>query len=904
MMQIESLTDELVRTTLLSWGIVALTDIQTKAIDAGLLSEKSLIVSAPTSSGKTLVAEIAMLKAIENGFRILYLVSHKALADQKFADFEARFGKTSSDPVATVGLSTGDRSEGEADAQIRVATYEKAISLILSEQVRPESTLVVADEFQIICDPTRGADIETLCTVFRQRMVRQFIGLTATVENPEDLAKWLDCGLVRSNDRGTPLFQEIRDGSRILKLKFGDTIPTEHPPTSAGTNLQKLVSELLGAGLGPVLVFAESRREASEWATEFTQTRRTTSDGLDLSAQLELFSEPTESSDKLRASAERRVAFHSADLSAQERLVLEDGFTKSKFDVCFATSTLAAGVNYPFRTIVFPKLSYQFRDVGEKLSRSDYRNMSGRAGRLGFHPAGHAILLTRNPMEFAHARKLIQPTNDILKSVLLQLSIRKTVLSLIASRVVTSVSELEAFFRNTFYWHELMERGASLQSDLFTKSQRAVDWLAANKLITIDDQEISITAVGRATAISGLLPETAVDLSEVIKKNRELLEANFDALSDGLIYAACASKEFTADKPSRSLPYPAQGSFGGLAFWGGKKLPINLDQANQRLLQSSYAISLYVMGTSERKISNQAGLSAGMIQRFAYDVAWVLDGLHRISVVPEFGISQGVSNQIAQLARRVRWGSPIETLDILRTAEKHRVPGLGRQRAMELASRGWSTFKAIISTPPSELLQVLKNSIRVEAFIESMGAVADAGSETYRAAHVRIAHSLGFSDVMERCYSQVGTAYESAIHELLRVNANLAVSVVDDGRRQNVPDLLLKVGDAEAYIECKTSAKKHGLVSKEDAWAILQKATAFSLEAKRVTLGKPGFDESAKGKVALSTDLTLVESEAFLEAILRLILKDITSTEFMNWLCEPGFAEIERLPGHASYNLR
>lgn len=901
---VEKLSDQLVRDALKSWSIVTLTNVQVKAFEAGLLDGRSLIVSAPTSSGKTLIAEVAILKALESGSRILYLVSHKALADQKFVDFQKRFGEDSENIVATVGLSTGDRSEGDADAQIRVATYEKAISLILSGQIRPESTLIVADEFQIICDPTRGPDIETLCTVFRQRKVKQFIGLTATVENPGDLANWLNCGLVESSVRSTPLFQEVRDGSRTMKLKFGETSPVESAPSPAGTNLQRIVSELLQASLGPILVFAETRREASDWATEFTQMRTTTSSGLAISSQLELFSEPTESSDKLRASAERCVAFHSADLSAQERQVLEDGFTKSKFDVCFATSTLAAGVNYPFRTIVFPKLSYQFRDVGEKLSRSDYRNMSGRAGRLGLHPDGHSILVARNPVEFAHANKLMQPTNDILKSVLLQLSIRKTVLSLIASRVATSSAELEEFFRNTFYWDGLVQKGTSSQSELFNKSQKAVEWLAANNLITISEHEFTVTALGRATAMTGLLPETAVQLAEMLQKNREQLEAHFEALSDGVIYAACASKEFTAERPSRYLPFPAQGSSGGLAFWRGKDIPVALDKANERLLQCSYALALYVTGLEERKIARSAGLSSGMTQRFASDVAWVLDGLHRISAVPDLQISQSVSNQIAQLARRVRWGAPVETLDIIRTAEKHRVPGLGRQRAMELASRGWSTFKAVIGARPAELLEVLKSAVRVEAFVQSMGATADSGSETFKSAHIRIAGYLGFEEVMERCYSEVGTGYEKAILELLKQHAAFEVNVVDDGKRSNVPDLLLKSGDLEAVVECKTSAKRHGLVSKEDAWAVVQKATGFDPNLRRVTLGKPGFDESAKNKVALSTELTLVENEAFLEGILRFILKEIDSGAFMAWLCAPGLAEIERLPGRPSYSLR
>jgi helicase len=100
------------------WGFSELTDIQRKALLAGGAEGASLIVSAPTSSGKTLVAEIAALSALRSGMRVLYLVSHRALADQKFLDFTSRFGMQSTNPVATVGLSTGDRTEGTVDAQL------------------------------------------------------------------------------------------------------------------------------------------------------------------------------------------------------------------------------------------------------------------------------------------------------------------------------------------------------------------------------------------------------------------------------------------------------------------------------------------------------------------------------------------------------------------------------------------------------------------------------------------------------------------------------------------------------------------------------------------------------------------------------------------------------------------
>jgi helicase len=112
-----------------------LTDVQVCALKAGVADGRSMIVSAPTSSGKTLVGEIAILTALRNGERAIYLVSHKALADQKYLDFVSRFGELASEPIASVGLNTGDRAEGDVDAQLMVATYEKALGLTLTGQL-------------------------------------------------------------------------------------------------------------------------------------------------------------------------------------------------------------------------------------------------------------------------------------------------------------------------------------------------------------------------------------------------------------------------------------------------------------------------------------------------------------------------------------------------------------------------------------------------------------------------------------------------------------------------------------------------------------------------------------------------------------------------------------------------
>ena len=102
------------------------------------------------------------MAALREDKKTIYLVSHKALADQKYLDFQRRFGEEAKKTIASVGLNTGDRAEGDVDAQLIVATYEKALGLVLTDQIDSKNSLIIADELQIIGDPNRGPEIETL----------------------------------------------------------------------------------------------------------------------------------------------------------------------------------------------------------------------------------------------------------------------------------------------------------------------------------------------------------------------------------------------------------------------------------------------------------------------------------------------------------------------------------------------------------------------------------------------------------------------------------------------------------------------------------------------------------------------------------------------------------------------
>ena len=292
----------------------------------------------------------------------------------------------------------------------------------------------------------------------------------------------------------------------------------------------------------------------------------------------------------------------------------------------------------------------------------------------------------------------------------------------------------------------------------------------------------------------------------------------------GLLHWVCSCDEFQSENPSRYLVFPSENSPGSTAYFSGKKLLRSIDRTNTQLNQCVHALSLYVLGEPERKIRYMSKVPSGGLHRLAIDVAWVLDGLHRISCVSDVGCSQQFSNKIAMLSRRVRWGAPAEALDVIRVAERHGVPGFGRQRAMALLSNGLTTFEEIINSTKDKLIDILRDENRTSALLAAVSNVLGFGPNRLANAHKKAAKELGLEQIVNNCNEKNGTEYEEAILELLKVEFSWIVKPIDDEKRQNVPDILITLNDMEILIECKTCIKQPPLIKKEEAFAVLQKA--------------------------------------------------------------------------------
>lgn len=875
-------------------GIDDLTIVQTLAVNAGVAQRKSMVVCAPTSAGKTLIGEIAMLSGIHGGATALYLVSHKALAEQKYDEFSAKYGRLSKSPIARIAISTGDRDEGEADAQLVVATYEKALSLVIGGAINANNTVVVADELQILGEDKRGPEVELLCALLRSRKPAQFVALTATIENGEDLAGWLECELVKSSARDVDLVQEIWSPTTVYEVIYGQDTGTPKARTGGSSlNTTDVVDALLREKRGPVLVFVETRRDAIDLAAAFSQKRTKAPMSFNFAEQLELFSEGTEFSDRLKATAESKVAFHTADLTPSERRLVEQGLSTSNFDVCFATPTLAAGVNFPFRTVVFDRIRRRFVPP-PLLPLSNYRNMSGRAGRLGMHDRGFAILVPRDEEERAYANLLVREENERLFSKLATMSMRKIALSLIASKVANTSHELQEFFKQTLFWYQVRERNPTRLDEVLAKLQAAIVWLEESGMLTSNEGQLGATELGVATSRAGLLPSSALHLSQLLLSNSDRLENEFEDCELALIHGACCCDEFDPDSGQRFLPQinPGTDSSEVMSLLSSSHLFVPTRSARRGANNAAVAVFLFASGEIEKRIGARTGIPSGQAHRFAGDIAWVLDGVHRLAAAKSLNCSQKVMNQIGILARRVRLGVPIAVVDVLRIAQASGVPGFGRQRAMALMKVKLTDRESVLKADPNYLEKVLASKERATKLVSALENVAPNDLGRARSDHIRIAESLGIGELVRSSYDALGSSYLSSVESILLEETDWKVQRTDS--RDVDAALVVQLGTRTILIECKTASAKALSIGKEEAFTVLKRDVDIP-DVHRLTVGKPGFNIAAESKACGSSEITLVSHASFIGANLLRREGAITSAVLFEWLCEPGVAELERL---------
>lgn len=399
---------------------------QLDAIDA-VGSNRSVLVAAPTGSGKTKIAEYALFRSLREKKRAFYTTPIKALSNQKYKEFCQMFGSNE------VGLLTGDRSIN-IEASIVVMTTEVLRNMIYANSTNLVNLLwVVMDEVHYLADKNRGAVWEETMILLPPEV--NLVCLSATVSNAEEFGAWItdirgDVEVILEEKRPTPLWQLVYQDHQLQDL-FKD--PTNlksrelNPAISRSGNSQKrnkfesknryqrpggnrnakalrseIVAALDHAGQLPALYFIFSRKGCAEAVNNLqssnlrllnTADRKLVLDRVDEACSI-IPDGDLQAVDftTWREGLARGFAAHHAGMLPIFKEVVEDLFQRGLLKVVFATETLALGINMPAKTVVIESLRKFNGETHVDLTAGEYTQLTGRAGRRGIDHEGYAVI--------------------------------------------------------------------------------------------------------------------------------------------------------------------------------------------------------------------------------------------------------------------------------------------------------------------------------------------------------------------------------------------------------------------------------------------------------------------------------------------------------------------------------
>ncbi len=347
-------------------GVESLMPAQQRAVEAGLLFGKDLLVVAATASGKTFIGEMAGLKNyLERRGRMLFLVPLVALANQKYDRFSQRYAKVATTSVMT-GVSrvnlpetrpVGNRGSGGG---IVVGTYEGVDNLLRKGAGLHNIGTVVIDEVQMLEDPERGHRLDGLIARLKYVAPKaQFLYLSATIGSPHLLAKKLGAMLVSYADRPVALERHLIFTERDAKVPY----------------MKKLV---------------------------FEEYNKTSSKGF--RGQTIIFTNARSRCHTVAEAIGKLAAPYHAGLTSQERRAVERQFEEGKLACVVTTAALAAGVDFPASQVIFDALAMGIN----WLTVQEFHQMMGRAGRPDYHDLGRVVILAEPGASYSRDTKLTE----------------------------------------------------------------------------------------------------------------------------------------------------------------------------------------------------------------------------------------------------------------------------------------------------------------------------------------------------------------------------------------------------------------------------------------------------------------------------------------------------------------
>lgn len=445
---------------------LTLDPFQENAIKA-IERNSSVVVSAPTGSGKTLIADYIIDKHKNDNKKIIYTAPIKALSNQKYKDFSREYGEEN------VGLMTGDIVINPS-AKVLIMTTEIYRNMVISNEKEVKDVVyVIFDEIHYINDVERGYVWEE--SIIYSPKTTRFLCLSATIPNAEEFSNWIQAikkhkvETIMATKRNVPLKHEFYDYelglTTLQKIKEAKEIPTykeirrgekgKMRPKSPAPNHIELIKEL-GKNKLPALFFSFSRRDCQMKARELSRAnlfQRNTELLQFMNQKLE--NVPPEisklnSAITLKETISQGIAFHHAGLLPVIKEIVEDLFGQGKINVLYTTETFAVGINMPAKTVCFNSLrkydGFNFRYLNTK----EYFQIAGRAGRRGIDKEGQVVSMIYRPT--FHYDEIKRITSKDIEPIKSQFKLStNTVLNLIN---LHTPKEIEYILRLSFFSYQ------------------------------------------------------------------------------------------------------------------------------------------------------------------------------------------------------------------------------------------------------------------------------------------------------------------------------------------------------------------------------------------------------------------------------------------------------------------
>ena len=512
--------------------------VQSTVVPTLLESDENVVVSAPTASGKTAIAEVAICRALRTDGTALFLAPLRALTNEKEREW-ARFEELG----YSVYVVTGERELNPRKAEradVLVMTPEKADSATRKHDSRRYSFVTdvdccIIDEVHLLDSDERGSVLEVTISRLRRLCDPRVVALSATMTNIDAVATWLDAPEETTFSFGDS-YRPVPLDARVATYSHGEN--------AFADKYRRLYRALDLAEQhiredGQALVFVSSRQDTVQAAKKARDELVERDIPIGARGDYDFHTETDViDNNTLRQSALDGVGFHHAGLGREDRNHIERWFREGRIELLFSTSTLAWGVNLPARCVVIRDTNYHDPLEGEvEMSPLDILQMLGRAGRPGYDERGYAWVLCDGTSADRY-RQLLEDgktiesqladcsNSDDTGPVATDLAVHLN--AEIALGTVRDIDDAMDWLRTTFYYARA-ERSNSYAtgSDLRGRVSETLSWLVENEFVEMDGLAVSPTSLGRLASDFYLRLGTARAFADLTA--REELET-FDVL--------------------------------------------------------------------------------------------------------------------------------------------------------------------------------------------------------------------------------------------------------------------------------------------------------------------------------------------------------------------------------------